>query len=87
MESREATVKQLSSSELSSDLSVPERTHNGQRLRITVLKGEQQSVNLIWSHVKQLLCERRKMAKQQTLDVFFKQTPLKETNCSPAVLG
>ncbi|KAG7173467.1 putative Tigger transposable element-derived protein 1-like 336, partial [Homarus americanus] len=48
--------------------------YNAERSRIAVC-----GVKSFLAPYEQLLCERRKTAKQQTLDVFFKSTPKKQT--------
>ncbi|KAG7161868.1 putative Tigger transposable element-derived protein 1-like 332, partial [Homarus americanus] len=48
--------------------------YNAERSRIAV-----RGVKSFLAPYEQLLCERRKTAKQQTLDVFFKSTPKKQT--------
>ncbi|KAG7178099.1 putative Tigger transposable element-derived protein 1-like 329, partial [Homarus americanus] len=48
--------------------------YNAERSRIAV-----RGVKSFLAPYEQLLCERRKMAKQQTLDVFFKSTTKKQS--------
>ncbi|KAG7156525.1 putative Tigger transposable element-derived protein 1-like 330 [Homarus americanus] len=48
--------------------------YNAERSRIAV-----RGVKSFLAPYEQLLCERRKMAKQQTLGVFFKLTPKKQS--------
>ncbi|KAG7168210.1 hypothetical protein Hamer_G016850 [Homarus americanus] len=48
--------------------------YNAERSRIAV-----RGVKSFSAPYEQLLCERRKTAKQQTLDVFFKSTPKKQS--------
>ncbi|KAG7159590.1 hypothetical protein Hamer_G004244 [Homarus americanus] len=48
--------------------------YNAERSRIAV-----RGVKSFLAPYEQLLCERRKTAKQKTLDVFFKSTPKKQT--------
>ncbi|XP_042222273.1 tigger transposable element-derived protein 1-like [Homarus americanus] len=50
-----------------------DNNYNAERSRIAV-----RGVKSFLAPYEQLLCERRKTAKQQTLDVFFKSTPKKQ---------
>ncbi|KAG7161012.1 putative Tigger transposable element-derived protein 1-like 335 [Homarus americanus] len=81
-EVQDAKPRELPTSVLSSILRevdtqlqrLEDNDYNAERSRIAV-----RGVKSFLAPYEQLLCERRKTAKQQTLDVFFKSTPKKQT--------
>ncbi|KAG7161860.1 putative Tigger transposable element-derived protein 1-like 331, partial [Homarus americanus] len=81
-EVQDAKPRELPTSVLSSILRevdtqlqrLEDNDYNAERSRIAV-----RGAKSFLAPYEQLLCERRKTAKQQTLDVFFKSTPKKQT--------